>query len=236
MSATLSFAATPRTSLGSSATSHLRKAGQVPATLSRPGQASVHLAIEAKAAAELDAKVVHLCHIEVAGKPVTVLRGEIVKDCISDQIQHIDLIQVDEKSEIKVNVAVIPDARNCPGIKAGGIVEQTLRTIAVKCKATAIPDSLAIDLGDVQLTDVVLVEKVKLPAGVTLVTPGKKPLLSVVIPRGLKVAEEAKAAEGAAAEGAAATPAVGADGKPAPAADAKAGDAKGGDAKAPAKK
>lgn len=227
MSTILSFAALPRTNLGSTATAHLRKAGQVPATLSRPGQGSVHLAFEVKAAEELDAKVVHLCHLEIEGKPVTALRGQIVKDCISDQIKHIDLIQVDEKSEIKVDVAIIPDARNCPGIKAGGIVEQTLRTIAVKCKVTAIPDSLPIDLSDVQLTDVVLVEKVKLPAGVTLVTPGKKPLLSVVIPRGLKVAEEAKAAEGATAEGAAAaTPAVGADGKPVPAADAKAGDAK----------
>lgn len=225
MSTTLSFAATPRANLGSTATAKLRKEGQVPATLSRPGQASVHLAFEVKTATEIATKVVHLCRIEVEGKPVTALRGEIVMDCITDQIKHIDLIQVDEKSEIKVDVAVIPDARNCPGIKAGGIVEQTLRTIAVKCKASAIPDSLTLDLADVQLTDVVLVEKVKLPAGVTLVTPGKKPLLSVVIPRGLKVAEEAKAAEGA--EGAAAaTPAVGADGKPAPAADAKAGDAK----------
>jgi len=233
MSATLSFAAKPRPDLGTIATAKLRKQGDVPVTVSRPGHSSVHLALDLKSANELAAKVVHLCHVDIEGKAITALRGEVVVDCISDKIQHIDLIQVDEKSEIVVSVAVIPDARNCPGIKAGGIVEQRMRAIKVKCKANAIPDSLTIDLGDVQLTDVVLVGKLVLPAGITLVTPAKNPLLSVVIPRGLKVVEEVKAAgaEGA-APAAGATPAAGAAAaKPGEA--AKAGDAK---AAAPANK
>jgi large subunit ribosomal protein L25 len=154
----------------------------------------------------------------------------VVKDCLSDQIKHIDLIEIDEKGDITVPVAVIPDARNCPGIKAGGIVEQRQRTIKVRCKANAIPDSLSVNLDEVQLTDVVLVEKVQLPPGVTLVTSGKSPLLSVVIPRGLKITEEVKAAEpgtAAAAPADGAAPAAGAEaGKPAAASDAKAAPAK----------
>lgn len=233
MSTPLTFAAKPRASLGTIATSKLRKEGLVPATLSRPGQPSLHFSFDLKVANEIDTKVAHLCRIDLEGQQSTALRGEVIKDCVTDKITHIDLIAVDEKSEIIVSVAVIPDARNCPGIKAGGIVEMRQRTIKVKCKATAIPDALSINLDEVQLTGVVLVEKVSLPAGTTLVTPGKTTLLSVVIPRGLKVVEEAKAADGAAA---ATTAAATAEGGKAPAAGAEGGKAPAGDAKAaPAK-
>jgi large subunit ribosomal protein L25 len=212
----------PRSGLGSSAATKLRAGGVVPLTLNRGGKPSQHLAIDEKSANHLAANVVHLCTVEVEGKKLTVLRGEIAKDCLTDRIKHIDLQEVDEHSEIKVDVAVVPDARNCPGVKAGGIVELRSRTVKVKCKADAIPDHLTIDLSDVELQQSIPVSKLTLPKGMTLVTPPKTLLLSVVIPRGLKAAaEEAAAApaEGTVAVAAAAAPAAGAA---TPAADAKA--------------
>lgn len=224
-----------RTTLGSSAAVTLRKAGIIPVTVSRPGKPSAHLQVDEKSANHLAANVIHLCKLDVDGKAFTALRGEIAKDVLTDRIKHIDLIEVDEKSEIKVDVAIIPDARNCPGIKAGGIVELRARTITVRCPANAIPDSIGFDLSEVELQQSVNVGAVKLPKGVSLVTPAKQLLLSVVIPRGMKaLADEADAAKAAAAgttgapgatpaagdAKAAATPAA-ADAKAAPAADAK---------------
>ena len=199
MSATNTYQAQPRTKTGSKAATALRKAGQVPVTVSRPGKDSTLLQVDVKTANQIDAHVVHLAKLEVGGKPVTVLRGAIAKHPLSDQIQHIDVLEVDEKSMIKVDVAVAVDARNCAGVKAGGLVEQRLRRIKVACPVNAIPDEVTIDISDVELMQTVLVEKITLPKGVTLVTPGKNPLLSVVIPRGMAKAEsEAAAAEGAA--------------------------------------
>lgn len=224
-----------RTGLGSSAATTLRKAGIVPVTVSRPGKPSTHLQVDEKSANHLAANVVHLCKLDVDGKALTALRGEISKDVLTDKIKHIDLIEVDEKSEIKVDVAVIPDARNCPGVKAGGIVELRARKITVRCPANAIPDSVAFDLSEVELQQSVNVGAIKLPKGVTLVTPAKQLLLSVVIPRGMKaLADEADAAKAAAA-GAAPT-ATGATPAAGDAAAAKPGDAaaKPADAKAAA--
>jgi large subunit ribosomal protein L25 len=213
-----------RTTLGSSAAVTLRKAGIVPVTVSRPGKPSAHLQVDEKSANHLAANVVHLCKLDVEGKAFTALRGEIAKDVLTDRIKHIDLIEVDEKSEIKVDVSVIPDARNCPGVKAGGIVELRARKVTVRCPANAIPDSIPFDLSEVELQQSVPVSALKLPKGVTLVTPPKQLLLSVVIPRGMKaLADEADAAKAAAAG----TAAV-------PGATPAAGDAKAGDAKAPA--
>ncbi len=224
-----------RTALGSSAATRLRKAGIIPVTVSRPGKPSAHLQVDEKSANHLAANVVHICKLDVEGKPLTALRGEIVKDVLTDQIKHIDLIEIDEKGDIKVDVAVIPDARNCPGVKAGGIVELRARKITVRCPANNIPDSVGIDLSTVELQQSVNVGAITLPKGVTLVTPAKQLLLSVVIPRGMKAladeADAAKAAAGAAAPGA--TPAAG-DAKAA--APAAAGDAKAAAPAADAKK
>lgn len=236
MSTMHTYTAQPRTALGTTAATKLRAKGIVPVTVSRPGKSSEHLQIDEKSAGHLAVNVVHLCKVDVAGKAFTALRGEVVKDVLSDKIKHIDLKEVDAQSDIVVDVAVVPDARNCAGIKAGGLVELRSRTIKVKCKANAIPDHVGIDITDVELMQSINVGAIKLPPGISLVTPAKTLLLSVVVPRGLKIAEAeatAATAEGAApaagAEGAAAPAAAGADGKPA----AAAGDAK---AAAPAAK
>lgn len=233
MSTTLhSYAAQPRTALGSSAATKLRAKGIVPVTVSRPGKTSEHLQLDEKLAGHLALNVIHLCKVDVAGKAIIALRCEVVKDVLTDKIKHIDLKEVDEQSEIIVDVAVVPDARNCAGIKAGGLVELRSRTIRVKCKANAIPDHVNVDITDVELMQSITVGTIKLPAGISLVTPAKTLLLSVVVPRGLKIAEAeaaAATADGAAVAAAAgaAAPATGADGKPAAAAgDAKAGAAK----------
>lgn len=231
MSSTLNYPAEPRTATGSKATAKLRLAGKVPVTVTKRGHASQLLSLDVKSAAHLAAHVVHLCRIDVQGaKPLTALRAEIVKDCLTDAVQHIDLIEVDEKSEVKVDVAVRPDARNCPGVKSGGIVEQRMRKVKVLCKANAIPDALELDLSDVEITETVFASKIKLPAGVKLAVPATQPVLTIVIPREmLKAEEQVKPADGAAAAaaGTTAAPAAG---------DAKAADgAKPADAKAEAK-
>lgn len=221
MSTTHTFTAQPRASLGKHATAKLRAAGSVPLTLSRPGKDSQHLQLDVKQAESLVANVVHLCKVEVGGKAVTALKGAVVRDCLKDSLQHIDLIEVDEKSEIKVDVAVVPDARNCPGVKAGGIVEQRLRKVKVKCKASAIPDAIGLNLDQVQILQTVYAKSLTLPQGTTLITNSKLPVLSVVIPRGLKKEEATAAAEGEAKPAAAAA----GDAKAAPG-DAKAAGAK----------
>lgn len=229
-SATQTYAAEPRTATGSKATAKLRAEGKVPLTLTKAGKPSQLFAIEKSAADHLARHVVHLCHLQVKDGPtLTALRAEIATDCLNDSIQHIDLIEVDESSEVRVDVAVTPDARDCPGVKAGGIVEQRLRKLKVICKANAIPDALPLDLGDVQITETVFASKIKLPPGVRLAGSPNQPILTVVIPRQMLKAEEmAPATPAAGAEGAAAAPAAG-DAK---AADGKAPDGKAADAKA----
>jgi large subunit ribosomal protein L25 len=228
MSAMQTYKGFPRTQFGGHAAKKLRDQGKIPVTINCAGKESRQLYVELKSAAHLAANVVHLCKLEIEGQTLTTLRLQVVRNTLTDVVENIDLQLVDEKSTIKVDVAVHPLADNCPGVKSGGIVEQRLRKIKVRCPASEIPDFLTVDLSETEIMHSVKVEKVVLPKGVTLVTPGDTILLSVVIPRGMKVGEEEAAAaataaaaavpgaEGAApVEGAEATPGAASGAKPA---------------------
>ncbi|MFM2092178.1 MAG: ribosomal protein [Planctomycetota bacterium] len=216
MSAT-AYALSTRTATGTSAAQKLRTAGQVPVTITRKGQASLHAAIEAKQAEHLVANVVHLCEIELDGAKLSALKGDVQRHCLSSQLQHIDLIAVDATSEVKVEVAIIADMATAPGVKAGGIGEWRHRSIPVRCPANAIPAHITADLTNLAIQQTLTAAQLPLPASVKLACKADYPVITVVIPRAMKTADAA-----APAAGTTATPAAGA----APAAAAKPGDAK----------
>jgi len=240
MSAMHTYEAEARTAVGTTAAAKQRKAGRVPVTINKRGAPSRHATIAVDQAAHLAKHVVHLCKLKLGKSEITTLKGEIATHCLEDYIQHIDLQEVDATSEIAVEVALNLKSDDCPGVKSGGIVEQRLRTLKVRCPANAIPDAIDVDLSKVEVMTSLYVKDIGLPKGVTLATRKDLTVLSIVIPRWMKK-EEAAADAAATAEGAA--PAEGAAAA-APAAGAKPGDAKAAapaagakpDAKAPAKK
>ncbi len=221
MSAIQTYSAAPRSARGSIAIRHLRKSGQVPVNISRKGADSTLVQMDARSAELFDARVVHLAKLTVDGKEITVLRGAIDKNVLNDRITHIDLIEVDENTEVKVQVALVPNTLGCPGVKAGGIVEQSLRSVQVQCKAGSIPDKIEVDLSGAGLMETVYADRLQAPQGVKILTRSRQVVLSISIPRGMSAAKTdaaAATAAGAAPVAAASAPAAGKDAKPAAAA------------------
>lgn len=237
MSAMHTYEAEARTAVGTTASIKQRKAGRVPVTINKRGAPSRHATIAKDQAAHLIKNVVHLCKVKIGTDEITALKGAVATHCLEDYVEHIDLQEVDAKSEIAVEVALLLKSDDCPGVKSGGIVEQRLRTLKVRCPANAIPDVIEVDLSKVEVMASLYVKDIVMPKGITLATRKDLTVLSIVIPRWMKK-DEAEATAAAGAEGAAA-PAAGAPGAAGAAAAAKPGDpkaaaAKPGDAKAPA--
>jgi large subunit ribosomal protein L25 len=223
MTATQTYPAAIRTAKGTTAMSRLRKEGQVPVNVSKKGSPSTLLQMDARSAELFDKRVHHLAKLAIEGKEITVLRGAIEKNVLNDKVQHLDLIEVDESTEVTVQVAVVPTLLGCPGVKAGGIVEQSLRSINVRCKASAIPDAIAVDMTSVGLQETVYSDKLTFPEGVKPILRGGRRLvvLSISVPRGMSTAADAVAAAGATPAAGAAAPAAAAAAAPAKAAPAK---------------
>ena len=178
-----------------------------------------------------------LFHIDVDGTKHRVIPRDFQLAAIKDLPMHVDFLRVAEGATIRVNIPVhVLNAETSPGVKRGGAVNIVTHTVEVSCPADAIPPSIEVDIGDVDINHSKHLSDVKLPKGVRVLAQGDITLVTVVPPSGyaeeLKAAAAAAATAAAAAAAAAAAPAAptGAPGAtPAPAAAAPA-------AGAPAKK
>lgn len=180
----------------------------------------------------------HLAKIEVPGQDYLqpVIARQVQTDPVRDFPIHVDLMRVDEKTRIDVDIPVkFINEEQSPGLKRGGVLNIVRHTIKVYAPATAIPESFVADVAGLDIGDALKISSIKMPEGVTpTITDRDFTVATIAAPSALKSEEEEKAeAEAAAAAAAAATPAEGGAAPAAGAPGAAAAPAKG--AAAPAK-
>lgn len=186
------LSATSRTEFGRRASASFRKEGKVPAVIMRSGEPSAHILVDEIAADHLLKTRVHTCVISLEGKDTTVLIRDADRNCLNDSLVHIDFLEVDAEKEVVVEVPLRPITVNCPGIKAGGLLEQMVRKIKLRCPVRSIPDDVAVDLTPVGIAETVYAENLVLAEDQTLLTPPRTALMSVLKTRAMKKAEGAK--------------------------------------------
>jgi large subunit ribosomal protein L25 len=199
----------------------LRRNGRVPAILYGPTTAPLALAIDR---IELKARISAAAHTRVIKLKSSTAeldgRHVIFKDVqrapVSGEILHADLYEVDLNRAIRVEVP-LKFIGKAKGVANGGILAPLERTATVECLPLEIPDSIEVDVTDVDIHNVIHVSAVKFPDKVKPIFDTDYPVVTVLPPTVAEVAVaavaepvEGAAVEGAAAEGAAAAPAEGA--------------------------
>jgi large subunit ribosomal protein L25 len=188
--------AQPRSDFGSRTSRRLRRSGQVPGVVYSDG--SEALAFQA---AGSDLRVIlaeghALFDIAIEGSdPVPVVIKEQQHHPVRGDLQHIDLQKVRLDRAIEAEVAIeLAGADDAPGIKQGGVLEHTLREVTVEALPTEIPDSLSLDVSELEINDSITLDRVVLPEGVTLAVaePAEVTVATISPPR---VEEEPSAAE-----------------------------------------
>jgi large subunit ribosomal protein L25 len=119
-----------------------------------------------------------------------VLVKDYQRDPVSEDLLHVDFMQVALDKIITVNVA-LEVAKKPMGIKMGGIMQRRLREIEVECLPTEIPDKIEIDAESIQIGQSFHVSDLAEIEGVKIVTDPAEVILSVTAP----VVEEAPAEE-----------------------------------------
>jgi large subunit ribosomal protein L25 len=198
-----------RTATGKGAVRKLRAAGRIPAILYGQGKESVPLAIDPRALEKVlrAGGANALLDLPVEGRPElgspVALVKELQRHPIRGTIVHADLYQVDltRTVEVEVPVHLVGKAK---GIDFGGILEHSLREIALECLPRSIPASIEVDVSNMEVGDVIHVRDLVLPPGVSLVSDPDLGVVHVALPAAEEEAPVAAAAEGAAAAPAAA--------------------------------
>jgi large subunit ribosomal protein L25 len=236
--------ATARPKSGKGAARAERRAGRVPGVIYGDNKPALCISLDH---AELRQRIyagrflTTIYDLELDGKKQRVIPRDFQLDPVKDTPAHVDFLRLGEGAVIRVNIPVhVRGAESSPGVKRGGAVNIVLHTIAVRVRADQIPESIEVDVSDLDINHSRHLSDIKLPEGLHVLEAEGATLVTIVPPSGyaeeLKAAADAVAAAAAAAAATAAAAAAvptGAPGaNPAPAAGA----AKGGDAKAPAKK
>jgi large subunit ribosomal protein L25 len=176
---------------GKGANRKLRATGMLPAVV-YGGKSNVSFTLNPKELKKLIEKAGINSLIELAIEGDTEpKRVVVIKDHQQHPIrpgwEHADFLEVDMKQAIKVDVPIILEGHS-PGEKLGGMVEHNLHTLSVKCLPGEIPESIKVDMTQVELDQVVHVSDLTVPDNIEVLDHLSDSVVSV---HEVKVKEEA---------------------------------------------
>ena len=126
----------------------------------------------------------------------SVLIKDYQTDPVSDELLHVDFIEVSLKELVKVTVPIV--ILNDPiGLKMGGIIEHHLRDIEVECLPTQIPDSYEVDASHIDIGDSLHISDIEEKDGIKIISDPEGVILNVSAPKIEEEVEEEGAEEGA---------------------------------------
>lgn len=191
-----------RSGTGKSVTRKLRAAGQIPAVLYGRGKAGRCVSVDPGALeAVLRASgsgMNTLIDLQLGGETTVVLVKELQREPIRGAYLHADLYEVDLQQKIEVSVPLNFVGR-APGVEMGGILDHPLREVSLECLPRAIPDSIEVDVSQLELGDSIHVRDLALPEAARMLSDPELPVASVVAPKAEE--EETPATDEELAEG-----------------------------------
>src|SRR5687768_1335372 len=165
MAQTAQITAKPRSELGSRANKRLRDAGMLPGVIYGHKEAVVPVTLPKKEVVGHLAHGTHLFEVGLDGKKETVLVKEVQYDHLGLEVMHVDFARVSLDEEVEVTVPL--ELKGEPkGEKDGGVLQQIVNELELRCKVTDIPDVIRHDVSEMALNDVIHISDLKLPPNV----------------------------------------------------------------------
>jgi large subunit ribosomal protein L25 len=201
MAKQVKLAAEPRTAIGRSAVRKLKAAGSVPAVMYGSKDKPEALQVSKR---DINALLSHaageniLVELEIAGKSRLALVQEVQHAPLGGAVLHIDFHAVSQDEVIHADVPLEP-VGIANGVKnMGGLLEQSLRSLAIECLPRDLPDVIRVDVSALDIGDAIHVRDIQLPSGVSTRIEPDLTAFSVLAPT---VEEEPVAATAEAAAG-----------------------------------
>lgn len=167
---------------GSRVSRKLRAQGKIPAIVYGHKQAPQPITIARDDVWHMIKKSAHLAQLNINGTTEMVLVRDIQWDYLGKEIIHLDFARVsaDETVHTEIKLELHGTA---PGVSEGGVLDFLVHTLNVTCRATAIPDSIRVEIGDLHIDQAIHVRDLKLPEGVSTDVDPDLTLVHVTTPR-----------------------------------------------------
>ncbi|MCR4428797.1 MAG: 50S ribosomal protein L25/general stress protein Ctc [Caldiserica bacterium] len=179
----------------------LRQQGKIPAILYGKGVSPLPLSVDGKAfqkALKNPAGLNAIFKLKVkddgSEDSYIAMVKDIQRDYLNENILHVDFhaISLTEKISVMIPVRLVGVSR---GVKEGGVLQQNLHEIEVECLPTQIPPHIDLDISNLEIGDSLFARDIPLPEGLSLLTDGGSPIVTIVPPEVEEAPAEAAPAE-----------------------------------------
>ena len=176
-----------RQTKGKSAARQMRRDNLLPAVVYGANIAPLNLSLNTYSMSELIRKNGSsglFINLEVAGdtkKNRTVVLKDIQMDAFSLKYLHVDFQEIDMSNKLSVTVPVETSGES-KGVKEGGLLQIIRRELEIYCTPANVPDSIVIDVSDLDVGDAVHVESIDLGDDIEIPHEVNFTVLTVVPP------------------------------------------------------
>lgn len=172
----------------------LRRAGSTPGVLYGHGKENLSLAVPAESLDALVQRGNRLVTLTGAVSESAFIR-DVQWDVWGTHVLHVDFTRISEHEKVKVQIAV--EIRGeAPGVRQGGVVEQSIHQVEIECPASAIPEKLHVNINHLKLHDSITVADLILPEGAVVLGDSATVVVQCVEPVELPEEEVVEAAAG----------------------------------------
>lgn len=170
-----------------------RAQGQVPAVVYGHKEETVSVTVKADALLSAIRHGARVVDLQSDGNLQKAQIAELQWDHLGHEVLHVDFrrIAADERIHVTVSVEVRGIA---PGVTAGGILDQPIHTLSIECTALNIPESIRVNVNELQLGGAIHVRELHLPPDVKALADPDAIVVHVTAPQ---AEPEAAAAPGA---------------------------------------
>ena len=185
-----------RTETGKGPARRLRREGKIPAIIYGPGREPQPVVVDPKQVKKIlrsptgknTLLTLKSDDSELKGRKVLIKDQQI--DPITDELIHIDLMEVKEDRPVRVRVPISFKGKP-KGVERGGILEEHIRELEIMCLPSQIPEILEVDISELDLGDSLHIRDLKLE-GIRVLTEGHLALVTIVAPEVAEAGEEAE--------------------------------------------
>jgi large subunit ribosomal protein L25 len=180
----------------------------MPAVLYGPDQVPMLLSINVKELEQISKKhnlsqvPLNLVIGDSKSAPKKVMVKELQTHPVSSNYLHVDLYEIAMDRKINVNVPVVTKGKS-KGVELGGVLQIVRREVEVFCLPTKIPESIEIDITDLDVGDSVHVDELPLGEDIEIPAAMNFTVLTILSPKVevVEEVEEEELEEGAEVEG-----------------------------------
>lgn len=178
-----------RTELGSKSSNGLRNEGKVPCVLYGEGNLIHFFVYSPDFKALVYTPNTYKVQLTIEGKKYMAILQEMQFHPVNEAILHADFLAVTETKPVTVTIPVVVEG-NSPGVRAGGKLIQKIQRIKIKGLISHIPDSIQVNIDQLDLGQSTKVKDIQIP-NIEILDNKDNAIVSIKMTRNVVKAEEA---------------------------------------------